>query len=395
MANSTRREFLERILKTSAAGAAIGFQGTSILTTLLSCSGQSESEPLKGGNFVRTVAFVGESNLPANKMFFQGLNGRKFFDLATVKENGQITPTEQFFIRTGPPQLPELLVSWSVQVKPELGRGKAVPIGQLIPAVAPMGAHLIECAGNDRPAHFGLMSVANWGGIPLVEVLKKWNFSKNRLIKVAGFDKHTGTPHGSVEGASWVFTYEQLEQTGAFLATQMNGADLPVEHGAPARLIVPGWYACTHFKWLSEISGVPDNEPPTSQMMEFASRTNQNGEPKLAKDFSPANVDFVAMPVRVEQWQVGTKTKYLVAGISWGGTKSPEALMIRFNNKSEYVPVKAFQHSALATWSVWSHVWTPKAPGRYRIQLRVNDRTVPTRKMGVGYYARKVDIPSV
>ncbi len=395
MANSTRRDFLGQILKTTAAGAAVGLQGSSILSTLLSCSGQSGSEPLQGGHFVKTIPFIAEGNLPHNKMFFQGLDGRKFFDLATVKQNGQITPTEAFFIRTGPPQLPDLLVSWPVQVQAEDGRSQAVLLEQLIPETRPLGAHMVECAGNDHPAHFGLMSVAEWSGMPLAEVLQHWHFPKNRLIKIAGFDKHTGTPHGSVEGASWIFTYDQLAQTGAFLATQMNGEALPVDYGAPARLIVPGWYACTHFKWLSEISVVPDNEPPTSQMVEFASRTHQYGEPELARDYAPARVDFAAVPVRIEQWQVGSKTKYLVAGIAWGGTKSPEALMIRFSNKSEYVQVKPFEHSALATWSIWSHVWVPETPGQYRIQLRVNDRTVPTARLDVGYYARKVQIDAV
>ena len=37
----------------------------------------------------------------------------------------------------------------------------------------PMGTHLLECAGNNNPANFGLMSVAAWDGVPLVDLLSR------------------------------------------------------------------------------------------------------------------------------------------------------------------------------------------------------------------------------
>jgi DMSO/TMAO reductase YedYZ molybdopterin-dependent catalytic subunit len=39
----------------------------------------------------------------------------------------------------------------------------------------------------------------------------------------------------------------------ALLAYSMNGEPLPVPHGYPLRLIVPGWYAVASVKWLTEI----------------------------------------------------------------------------------------------------------------------------------------------
>ena len=36
-----------------------------------------------------------------------------------------------------------------------------------------MGAHLFECSGNNNPANFGLMSVAEWDGVPLTDVLSR------------------------------------------------------------------------------------------------------------------------------------------------------------------------------------------------------------------------------
>ena len=40
---------------------------------------------------------------------------------------------------------------------------------------------------------------------------------------------------------------------GNLLCYEMNGEPLPPEHGAPVRLIAPGWYGVANVKWLSRI----------------------------------------------------------------------------------------------------------------------------------------------
>ena len=42
------------------------------------------------------------------------------------------------------------------------------------------------------------------------------------------------------------------------LAYEMNGVPLPVQHGFPLRLVVPGWYGMAHVKWLTMITAVGD-----------------------------------------------------------------------------------------------------------------------------------------
>jgi DMSO/TMAO reductase YedYZ molybdopterin-dependent catalytic subunit len=92
-----------------------------------------------------------------------------------------------------------------------------------------------------------------------------------------------------------VFSFDDLERSGAFLATHMSGEPLSLDHGAPVRLIVPGWYGCACIKWVNEPRYVGVEEPATSQMTEFASRTHQDGAPELARDFLPAEIDVAAM----------------------------------------------------------------------------------------------------
>src|SRR5204862_7518096 len=104
----------------------------------------------------------------------------------------------------------------------------------------------------------------------------------------------------------------------ALLATGMNGAPLPPDHGFPVRLIVPGWYGCACIKWIDRIDLVAADAPATTQMREFARRTHQNGEPALAREFTPAVIDQAAMPVRVEKWLADGRIAYRVIGVMWG-----------------------------------------------------------------------------
>merc|ERR1712070_742790 len=43
------------------------------------------------------------------------------------------------------------------------------------------------------------------------------------------------------------------EESDALLATQMNGVELPRDHGAPVRLLLPGCVGCRSVKWLNKI----------------------------------------------------------------------------------------------------------------------------------------------
>lgn len=110
----------------------------------------------------------------------------------------------------------------------------------------PMGLHLMECAGNSRSAHFGMLSVADWDGIPLQGLLEnaKPKVQGTRVL-ISGFDRYAAESKSSWPGASWIFTLEQLHSSRAFLATSMNGQSLTADHGAPVRLVVPGWYGCS------------------------------------------------------------------------------------------------------------------------------------------------------
>jgi DMSO/TMAO reductase YedYZ molybdopterin-dependent catalytic subunit len=241
-----------------------------------------------------------------------------------------------------------------------------------------------------------MISVADWAGIPLLDLLRGAGLRHNASrVMVAGFDNYSSSSKTSVAGADWIFTLDELDAAKAFLATEMNGQPLTRDHGAPLRLLVPGWYGCTCIKWVTEIKLVSDDVEATSQMREFAARTHQTGVPAVARDYRPAIIDQAAMPTRVEKWLVNGKMKYRVVGILWGGTRPVKRLEIRFSPEEDYTPVSEFSHTSNDPWTFWFHAWKPKAPGTYMIRLRVADPPLITKRLDAGYYLRMVEITEV
>ncbi len=258
-----------------------------------------------------------------------------------------------------------------------------------------MGKHLMECSGNTRATRFGLLSVGDWSGVLISDLLATRMKTRTERVMVSGFDQYPMKSATSIPGADWVFTVEQLRASKAFLATEMNGQPLSKDHGAPVRLVVPGWYGCASIKWVNAITFVDENFLATSQMQEFAARTHQQGVPKLARDYRPAIIDHAAMPIRVEEWFEDGRIKYRVVGILWGGSRLVKALEIRFNPEEDYVRVAHFSQTTNDPWSFWSHVWTPKATGTYLIRLRVTDPPVETKRLDSGHYVRSVEVTEI
>ncbi|HUC54413.1 MAG TPA: molybdopterin-dependent oxidoreductase [Candidatus Cybelea sp.] len=354
-----------------------------------------ERDAFSGGQELGLVDFIHEPSVEMDRAQGTELDGRLYTDLSGVSLNDGVTPTEKFYIRTRVSEfLPEAKM-WRVRIDGLLNRPQSRTIEELRRAAKPQGLHLMECAGNVPLVHFGLISVASWAGVPLAEILDNSGIaSKPRTARVliTGFDRYATKSRTSVPGASWIFSLEELKAARAFLATEMNDEPLTVDHGAPIRLVVPGWYGCTCIKWVERITFVEDAAEATSQMQEYAARTHQRGLPALARDYQPAVIDPAAMPIRVEKWLVEGKIKYRVAGIAWGGSAPIKKLLIRFNPEEDYAPVDRFAQAKSDPWTFWTHAWSPKEPGTYSIRLAVGDPGVRTRRLDSGYYVRTVEV---
>lgn len=386
-----------RFLAGAAAMAGLGGPGWDRLLAQAACA---EAPP--HGELVRTLPLYGPGAVetPLGQMLGgEGLDARLFTDLSTLAPGRMVTAQRDMFVRTAVPAgLSHDPATWGIEVRPEAGTpARRVSAAALDTAGVGQGAHLIECAGNSNPQNFGLMSAAEWHGVPLARVLEPVRRPAGATaVLVSGVDHDQPDALRSLPGASWVFPLASLEALGPFLATRMNGEPLTPHHGAPVRLVVPGWYGCAWIKWVNEIRYVGDGEPATSQMLEFAGRTHQDGRPALARDFQPPAIDTAAMPVRIEQRRANGRLHYRIVGIVWGGTQPVERLVIRFGPRDRGTPVTICPApSTHRTWALWSHPWTPDAPGYYDISLKVADPSVRTRRLDLSFYIRRVRIDEV
>lgn len=349
------------------------------------------------GEYLGNLTWLEKRTRPLDELYGSGLDGRLYKDLSKLTPETLVTSNDGFYVRTRASALLDATSPWTITVRGLVKEPVTLRLPDLKAHVVPQGTHLMECSGNGPGGAHGLLSAARWSGIPFGEVLKKVSIQPQATrALVSGFDQYPPEdPNTSFSrvGASWVFMFEELSSFGAFMATEMNGAPLPRDHGFPVRLIVPRWYGCCSPKWVNEIVLVDDGEPATSHMKEFATRTHQQGTPELAKDYVSASMDHSAMPVRVEKWRVDGKVSYRVVGILWGGDRPRNDLLIRFNPEEEYQPVSSCPlPEETATWSLWSHPWTPRAPGKYRIELQIRDATVRKRRLDLGYYGRSVEV---
>lgn len=348
------------------------------------------------GELVDIVPFVDDGDIPLEVPLNVGWDGRLYTDLRKLDPGAMVTPTEHFYVRTRYPDQLGPSAPWVVTMDGMVDAEVALGLDDLLPLSAPRGVHLLECSGNARGGAFGLMSAAAWDGVAMTDVLARVTPRPEATrVLVNGFDGHSvPSANGhSKPGASWVFTFAQLQD--AFLATAMNGEPLPPDHGAPLRLFVPGWYGCTAIKWVDRITLVGEDEPATAQMQEFASRTHQDGTPLLAAQYRPAAIQQAAMPVRVERWRDDRGTFFRVVGILWGGSSPTGDVSIRFDTDDWAAVSVRPPATTNATWTLWTHVWRPVIGTRARdvpIRMRIDDPSIPTIRLDQDYYLRTISI---
>ncbi len=352
-------------------------------------------DPFEGGEYLGSMSFLGEGDSYIGQKSGSGHDARLAFDLGTLTDEAQVVANDDFFIRTEYPDLLDPSAPFNIQIHGMVASDYTLPATQLADMPQTSQIVMLECSGNGDFSHFGLMSAAQWSGVPLSDVLAlvQPNAGATRVL-ISGFDQHTHVSTHSDNGAAWVFTLEELQEAGAFLATHMNGQPLPPDHGAPVRLVCPRWYGCCNIKWVNEIILVGEDEPSTTQMREFASRTHQTAAHNLARDYKPATMQQAAMPVRVEKWRVDGQILYKVIGIMWGGSTPTDALAIRIEGSSNAVDVCP-PHQQNLTWTLWSYAWQPPASGEYQIDMEISDPGIPTNRLDSGFYRRWVYVDEV
>jgi DMSO/TMAO reductase YedYZ molybdopterin-dependent catalytic subunit len=387
----TRRE----ILKSSLMAGGVSIVGFRDLL-LPSFFGGAQTNGFQGGQSLGLIEFADEAPIPMDTAMGTGLDGRLYTDLSKIGPTNPTIPNDKFYVRTRASEFLKDGQPSLIEVTGMVKQPTRISVAELKKMSRPAGLHLLECSGNVRDAHFGMLSVADWSGAPISDILDSIHVqSAASHILISGFDRYPDNSSTSEPGASWIFPIDELKSSKAFFGTTMNSSPLPKDHGAPVRLVVPGWYGCTCIKWVDQVQLLGEDAPTTSQMREFAGRTMQQGVPERVRDYRSPLIEQAAMPTRVEKWLVDRKIKYRVHGIAWGGDRLANGLEIRFAPDEDYVPVDDFRQATNDPWTFWTHAWTLAKPGTYFIRLRLKDRGIRARRLDAGYYTRSVEITEV
>jgi DMSO/TMAO reductase YedYZ molybdopterin-dependent catalytic subunit len=177
---------------------------------------------------------------------------------------GVVMPNAHFYVRNHF-QIPAVERSaWRLEVGGLVERPQILSWRDLQQMPSQTLVVTLECAGNGRSNlvprvegeqwDLGAVSTAEWTGVPLVEVLDRAGIRAGAAEVL-----FRGADRGEIAGRSGTQSFERslsvddARSSEALLAYAMNGEPLPVQHGYPLRLIVPGWYAVTSVKWLTEI----------------------------------------------------------------------------------------------------------------------------------------------
>jgi len=155
--------------------------------------------------------------------------------------------------------------SWRLCIDGSVERPLELSIDDLRSRSRETVAVTLECAGNGRalaepraisqPWLLDAVGTAEWTGTPLLPLLEEAGVRSDAVEGVfRGLDRGVGGEETQAYARS--LPLSDLRTGELLLAYEMNGLPLPPQHGAPLRLVVPGWYGMTSVKWLSRIEAV-------------------------------------------------------------------------------------------------------------------------------------------
>jgi DMSO/TMAO reductase YedYZ molybdopterin-dependent catalytic subunit len=151
-----------------------------------------------------------------------------------------------------------------------------------------------------------------------------------------------------------------MDGRDSMLAIAMNGQPLPVEHGFPVRMVVPGLYG-----YVSACKWVVDIEVTTYRAN--VAYWAQRGWAQVAPIKTESRID---VPSGSSQLKPGRNA---IAGVAWAQSKGIEAVEVRVDS-GPWKQANLAAVPGLDSWRQWALNWDA-TPGRHLIKARATDKT--------------------
>ena len=306
-------------------------------------------------------------------------------DLAALI-GGVVMPNARFYVRNHF-HIPRLASSaWRLSVRGNVGRPLLLSLSELRSMRSQTVAATLECAGNGRSQfkpptageqwHLGAASTAEWTGVPVSALLEHCGpRSCARELLFRGADA------GSVPGRRGRIRYErsldldEAVQSGALLAYAMNGEPLPTHHGYPLRLVVPGWFAMTSVKWLTEIELIDHAFTGHFQTEAYQYETSSSTRMPVTRQ----NVRSVIVEPTAGQRRA--RGQMTIRGVAWSG-EAPVRMVEVSVDHGPWTRASLIGQPARYAWRWWELLTRVERRGAVRLRARATDeadRTQPER----------------
>lgn len=229
-----------------------------------------------------------------------------------------------------------------------------------------------ECGGNGNRMFHGLVGNARWRGVSLRHILERAGIrEEGREVVFFGADTAMEEIRGrEVEKAfARSLSVEDALREPNMLAYEMNDEPLPVHHGRPLRLIVPGFYGVANVKWLTQIH-VQD----TRYMGRFMGRDyvtlkrEQVGDEERWVENSVARMNLKSVIVRVTR-QGG---RHRITGFVVNDGTPLRSVEVRVDD-GPWREARIDPQSNRWSWKLFHYDWEDASPGEHTIVSRVTD----------------------
>jgi DMSO/TMAO reductase YedYZ molybdopterin-dependent catalytic subunit len=160
----------------------------------------------------------------------------------------------------------------------------------------------------------------------------------------------------------------------------MNGEPLPLVHGGPVRLVVPGWGGNHWIKWVRGIVLSPEESPSFYQRAAYKlPRTpvppGTEAKPEDLVPVTTLNVkSLISWPPEGSMLPPG---RHEIRGVAWtGGEAVVERVeVVAGTDPNAWQPATLEGDPAPYSWRLWKYSWDAKTPGRVGIRARAYDST--------------------
>lgn len=266
-----------------------------------------------------------------------------------------VTPNADFYRIDTALVVPQLSrQDWRLRIHGMVDREATLTLDDLRDLDVVQKVVTLTCVSN--PVGGNLISNATWTGYRVRDLLARVGVHADAdMVLSTSVDGFTaGTP---VEALT--------DGRDALLAITMNGEALPVEHGYPARLVVPGLYG-----YVSATKWVVDLELTRFDRAEaYWTKLGWSARGPIKTE---SRID---VPRSGQQVQVGPVT---FGGVAWAQHRGVRGVEVRIdppNGQGIWQPAVLGASYSNDTWRLWSFPWQAKTSGDHTITVRATDNT--------------------